>query len=87
MSDRDGITYAKPALWDAGLWPRARHLALVLRLSARCAIKGHEWRDQSPTRCARVTACQQCGSYIGASVTAEENAPCRWYRQRGSETP
>lgn len=76
----DEIIYAKPALWEHNLYVRLRNALFVARLSFRCAMKGHEWRRNRPTRCVRVTACQICGSFIGWSVEAEEDAGCRWYR-------
>lgn len=74
----DEIVYAKPALWDASRAARARHLGLVVRLSIRCALRGHERRSQRPTRCVEVSACQQCGRYIGARVV--DDSSCRWCR-------
>lgn len=68
MSESDEIIYAKPALWDASPTARLRHRILVTRLALRCAIKGHEWRTERPTRVVRVVCCRVCGHFVGSSV-------------------
>lgn len=78
MSCMDEIVYAKPALWDASRRARARHLLLAVRLTIRCALRGHEWKTERPCRGTLVTACQVCGEFIGTAHT--DNAACRWYR-------
>lgn len=45
-----------------------------------CWRKGHDWRDQRPTRYVTLRVCAHCGKYRGASVEATERAACRWYR-------
>lgn len=76
-----GITYAKPLLWDAPLrvrWSARVHVAWI---RWRCAIKGCEWREERPTRCVTVTACQNCGRFIGSRVDrSDPESACLWYR-------